>query len=122
MQAQSGCIAFKLARHIAHVQSGETRRTRAIAFPFQPMTGEAGVRRACIAAAQSDEMAGALEPLHRGRIGRAAPGKQSQTCKGANGGGWTRTMRPGTGNSTLPRWLHEKASTNPRHESQKGQA
>src|SRR3546814_7252619 len=72
---------------IAHVQSGEARGTRAIAFAAQPMTGEAGVGRACIAAAQSDEMAGALKPLHRGRIGRAAPGKQRQPCKGANGGG-----------------------------------
>src|SRR3546814_5313639 len=95
---------------IAHVQSGEARGTRAIAFAAQPMTGEAGVGRACIAAAQSDEMAGALKPLHRGRIGRAAPGKQRQPCKGANGGGWQRTSRHGSGTSTLPSWFPVEVS------------
>ena len=68
-------IAFELACEIADMKPGKPRSACAVAAPVQAVAGEAGARRAGIAAAQSNEFAVGGEAVGGGAFGSAATGE-----------------------------------------------
>jgi hypothetical protein len=76
MLATAIVVGFELAVEIAHVEPSQPRRSGAVSTPIEPMTGEAGVRRAGMTAAQCDELSALSEGVGGGRFDLCAGGER----------------------------------------------
>lgn len=85
MLAATRGIVVELAVEVADVQAGEPRRAGAVAAAVEPVTGEAGVRCAGVAAAQRDQPAAGGEALGGRRRPAAARARQQQGGDQARG-------------------------------------
>jgi hypothetical protein len=72
MTPPSAGIGFELRGHITPIETGQPRRTRAIAAPVDAVTGDASVGRTRIAAAHSQQFATRGEAVCRSAFDRAA--------------------------------------------------
>ena len=86
MFAPSVRIIVELPVQIARIEPGEARAGLAIAFAPQAMAGEAGGRRAAIAAAHRDRLAGRPEGIAVRR--RVASHEREQKQKGSGAHHW----------------------------------
>lgn len=85
MLAATVGIVVELPVEVADVESGEPRDARAVAAAVQSVTGEAGVRRARVAAAERDELTAGGEAIRGRRLTAASRARQQQGCDQARG-------------------------------------
>ena len=80
-------IVGELPVKIAGVEAGETRALRAVAFAVEAMTGETGRRRARVAAAERERLAGGPKAVDMGARVASRDGKEEEKGSGAHGAG-----------------------------------